>query len=154
MQNPFSWSYLTAPVAQTPAWGPFSIAFLVLFVTGAVVAIGLYYDVGKRFRKNRLLFNAIQRGASIAMIVFGIGLFFFVFRVLHVGALGLHMRIWLYLTFLAAVGMGGYFWYYLKTIYPEKARAVEKARIKRSYLIPAVAGGSGKGRRQTKKKKR
>lgn len=154
MQNPLSWSYLTAPIAETPAWGPFSIMFLVIFVTGFVVALGLYYDVGKRFRENRLLYDAIQRGASIAMIVFGIGLFFFVFRALQVSAFGLHMRIWLYLTFLAAVGIGGYFWYYLKNLYPEKVRAIEAARIKRRYLAPAVAGGSGNGRRRTRKKKR
>lgn len=154
MQNPLSWSYLTAPVTETPAWGPFSIAFVAIFVTGFVVALGLYYDVGKRFRENRLLSGAIQLGASIAMIVFGLGLFFFVFRVLHVSAFGLHMRIWLYLTFLAAVGMGSYFWYYLKNVYPEKARVIEAARIKQRYLVPAVAGGSGNSRRRPRKKKR
>lgn len=153
MQNPLSWSYLTAPVEQTPAWGPFSITFLVIFVTGFVVALGLYYDVGKRFRENRLLYGMVQRGASIAMLVFGIGLFFFVFRALHISAFGLHMRIWLYLTFLAALGIGGYFWYYLKTIYPEKVRAIRAARIKRRYLVPAFAGGSGNSRRRTRKKR-
>jgi hypothetical protein len=87
------------------------------------------------------------------MTVFGIGLGFFVFRVLHVSAFGLHMRIWLYLTFLAAIGIGGYFWYYLNNIYPEKARAIEAARIKRHYLVPAVARGSGKSRKRAKKKR-
>jgi protein-S-isoprenylcysteine O-methyltransferase Ste14 len=154
MQNPFSWSYLTAPVEQTPVWGPFSIIFLVIFVTGFVVALGLNYDVGKRFRENRLLYELVQRGASIAMIVFGIGLFFFMFRALHLSAFGLHMRIWLYLTFLIAVGIGAYFYYYVKNIYPEKVRAIEAARIKRRYLVPAGAGGSGNSRRRTKKKQR
>lgn len=46
-----------------------SITLLAIFVTGFVVALRLNYDIGRRFRENRLPYHTVQRGASIVMII-------------------------------------------------------------------------------------
>ena len=142
MRNPLSWDYLTAPVYDTPVWGPFSIAYVVLFGLGFLTAIAMYIDVGRRHHGNRLLIETVRNGAAIAMAVFGIGLLFFLFRFLGVSAWNLHMRIWLYLSALAAVAMLAYFWYYVRNVYRPRVAQLAAEREKRKYLVRAVAGGS------------
>lgn len=148
MQNPFSWDYLTAPLSETPTWGPLSIAYVAIFGLGFLIAFTMYNDVGNRMRGKRLLYKTIRRGTSIAMAIFGIGLFFFLFRFLHVEFLTLHMRIWLYLSALAAAIMLGYYWYYIRTIYPKKVKEDEQARIKKKYLAPVNRRSGGSKSRQ------
>ncbi|MEX2425276.1 MAG: hypothetical protein WD401_00795 [Thermomicrobiaceae bacterium] len=152
MSNPFSWDYLTAPVEETAVWGPFSIAFLIIFATGLFVAIFFSYDAPRRLQGRHLLLRTIRRGTWIAIPVFSLGLLFFVFRVLQISALGLHMRLWLYLCLLLAIAIIIYFWYYIRTIYPRHAAAEEAEARKNQYLKrPAHGGGGGSGRSRRKK---
>lgn len=160
VNNPFSWDYLTTPVNETAIWGPFSIAFLLVFGTGLFLAIFFSYDAPKRLKDRQLLLGTIRRGTWIAIPVFGLGLMFFLFRILQISALGLGMRIWLYIFAVAAVIMVGYFWYYIRTVYPKMAAAEDAERQKRAYLQrPAHGGGAGtrqrsrKGSKGKKKKK-
>ncbi|MBX6341171.1 MAG: hypothetical protein IRY97_01835 [Thermomicrobiaceae bacterium] len=153
MQNPLSWHYLTAPYWETPVWGPLSIAYLVVFVLGFIVSLGLYYDVLKLSRKNPPLHQAVRRAAPPALTIFAVGLIFFTFRALHVSAWGLHMRIWLYLTALALAIYAAYWIRYARTVYPAQVKAYQARLLKERYLRPAVAGGSGSmnGRRPGRK---
>jgi hypothetical protein len=154
MQNPFSWDYLTAPVGQTPVWGPFSVAFLAMFGLGFLVALFFYYDSQRRVQRNPILLRMIQRGTIISMVVFGIGLFFFLMRVLQVSALGLHMRLWLYLCFLIAILMLAYFWYYIRRVYPARVAEYEVGLKKREYIQRPAHGSSGGRRGRARRKKR
>jgi hypothetical protein len=157
VSNPFSWDYLTAPVSETAVWGPFSIAYLLVFGTGLFLAIFFSYDAPKRLEGRKLLLRTIQRGTWIAIPVFSLGLLFFLFRVLQVSALGLHMRLWLYLCALLAAAMVIYFWYYIRTIYPRYAAAEEAEARKNQYIRRPAHGGGGAGgsrRRKGAKKKR
>lgn len=154
MQNPFSWHYLTAPVYDTPVWGPLSVTYIILFSVGFIASILIYNNIGGRLRRNTVLFDALRQASSILMPIFGLGLLFFLFRFLHVSALGLHMRLWLYLTALALLVVVGYYAYFFRTVYPRKVAAVEAERVKQRYLVPAVAGGSGSSRRRSRKRKK
>ena len=159
MTNPFNWDYLTAPVEETAVWGPFSVAFVLFFAVGLFTALFFSYDAPQRLENRRLLLRTIQRGTWIAIPVFTLGLFFFLMRFLQVSALGLHMRIWLYLFALIAIIMLGYFWYYIRRVYPRLAAAEEAELRNQEYIRrPAHGGGSrssgGGRRRRTGKKKR
>jgi hypothetical protein len=153
--NPFSWDYLTTPVAETAVWGPFSIAYLLIFATGLFMAIFFSYDAPKRLKGRPLLLRTIERGTWIAIPIFSLGLLFFVFRILQISALGLGMRIWLYIWALAAIVMVAYFWYYIRTVYPKLAAAEEAEERKKSYIQrPAHGGGNRPKRRKATKKKK
>jgi uncharacterized paraquat-inducible protein A len=154
VRNPFSWEYLTAPVAETEIWGPFSIAFAAIFTIGLLVAIFLNLDSNQRLKDRKLLHRTVQRATWIAIVVFGVGLVFFMFRILQVSALGLHMRIWLYLCALAAVIMGIYFWYYLRNVYPRLAAQEDAEARKRAYIERPAHGSSRGGRRRRSRKKK
>ncbi len=142
MQNPFSWGYLTASVYNTPTWGPFSIAFVSIFGAGLFASLLAYNDLFRQFRKKRLLFNLVRRGTSIFMLIFAMGLVFFVFRFLRVSAFYLSLRLWLYLCFVAFIAYGTYFAYQLFAVYPAQVKAEEALRLKQRYLAPSVSASS------------
>ncbi|HET9013959.1 MAG TPA: hypothetical protein VFN57_00055 [Thermomicrobiaceae bacterium] len=154
MQNPFSWSYLNAQPYEMATWGPLSIAFVAVSGVGFIAALLIYYDVIKIARGNRLLRGPIQQAAGIASIILALGLIFFAFRIMNVSAFGLGKRLWQYLVVLAGLIEAAYYLYFLRVVYPPRARALAAERAKRRYLAPAVAGGSGSGRKRSKKKKR
>lgn len=155
MQNPFSWSYLTAPIYRTPTWGPFSITFVALFGAGLIISLILYNDLFRQLRKNRLLYETVRRGSGILMPIFAIGLFFFLFRYLRVSAFYLSLRLWLYLSFLAFVGCTTYFVYYMRRVYPQYAKAEHAERLKRRYLTPSPSASSiSRSQRHARRHKR
>ncbi len=155
MQNPLSWSYLTAPIYKTPTWGPFSIAFVVLFGVGLILSLVLYNDLFRQLRKNRLLYDVVQKATGILMPIFAIGLFFFMFRFMRVSAFYLSLRLWLYLSFAAFVACMTYFAYYMRTVYPLHVKAEEAKRLKQRYLAPSPSASSiSRGQRHTRRRKR
>lgn len=156
MSNPFSWDYLTAPVGETAIWGPFSVAYLLVFGTGLFLAIFFANDAPNRLKNQHLLLKTIRRATLIAIPVFSLGLLFFLFRILQISAWGLGMRIWLYIMAVVAGVMIIYFWYYIRTIYPRLAAAEEAEKQKEAYIRrPAHGGGPPrpKSRKGGKKKK-
>lgn len=149
MDNPFSWDYLTTVPGTNEVFGPFATVFLVLFSLGLLVALFFYNDGARRYGTHSFKRKTIHRGSTIAMIVFGVGLFFFGIRVLQINPFGFGMRLWLWLSFLAALGMLGFFAYYLRTSYRQGLRAYEERRRKQQVLRPvaAMAGGRTGGQR-------
>ncbi len=145
MDNPFSWDYLTTVPGTNEVFGPFAIVFLVLFGFGFLIALFLYNDGARRYGSHSFKRRTIRRGASIAMTVFGVGLFFFGIRVLQINPLGFGMRFWLWLSFLAVLGMLAFFAYYLRTSYRQRLRAYEERRRKQQVLRPAAAMAGGRG---------
>lgn len=137
MQNPFSWDYLTAPLRETPDFGPLSILFLVLFGTVFVGSIGAWIAAGRKKDLNPILRQAIHNASQIMLWLTGTGLFFFSFRLMRVTFLNLYMRIWIYAIFLVFVVVVAYFVYYMLKVYPVKLEEYEKRRQRRRYTSNA-----------------
>jgi hypothetical protein len=138
MENPFSWDYLTAPLNQTPDFGPLSTAFFVLFVVTFLGSLAAYIVAGKRRDMTSLLRNTIRAGAQVMMWITATGLFFFSFRLMRVTFLNLYMRIWIYLVFLVFVAAVVYFTYYMLKVYPVKHAEYLK-RLERRRYRPGAA---------------
>ncbi|MCX2726526.1 hypothetical protein OO015_03340 [Thermomicrobium sp. 4228-Ro] len=141
MRNPFDWDYLTAPLWQTPTWGPFSIAFVTVYVIGFLACLWIYNDPRRLIRKrDPLLAEFLQRIAGWGLAVFGVGLFFFLFRLGRISAFNLSMRIWLYLSALSFLVWLLYAGHVLYRVYRPLARQrQEELRRKQYARIPKRA---------------
>jgi hypothetical protein len=105
MPNPFDWDYLTTPPASGDVLDAWTIIFLAFFLVGFVFAAYTYYrpwtkPFGRLFRR-----RAVMKVCNIAMWIFGAGLFFFLIRLLQINPLTFGEPIWLWLCFLAALGL-------------------------------------------------
>jgi hypothetical protein len=136
--NPFDLGFLTAWPTE-PKLGPFAIAYLVLLL--AVIGVSIYF---LRFRgpqwksTNPVLFRAVNRFAIPALWIAGLGLLFLIFRIIPLDFFNL--RFWLYLDFLALLGLGGWILYWWRTSYPKEIAKYLKTQKARQYM----PGGSGK----------
>jgi hypothetical protein len=142
VDNPFSWDYLTAPLSQTPTFGPFSIFYLVLFGLSFILALFMYYDGPRRFENHKLRRDMVNVASQMIMWVTAIGLIFFLIRAMRFELLTLERRFWLYLTFAIYLGMIAYFVYYVRVVYPPKLAAFEKHRARRKYTAPPSRGAA------------
>lgn len=133
MDNPFSWDYLTTPLREMPTFGPFSLAFFVLFVLTFLFSAFLYATADRRFATNHILRDGIRTGTQIMMWLTGIGLFFFSWRLMRIDFGTLYMRIWSYLFMLAYVGVVGYFVYWFRTTYRERLSEIDREVTSRRY---------------------
>ncbi len=105
----FSWDWLTATPGPAETMEPFSVLFLVVFATGFIVSTSLYYrpwqpPLGRYFRR-----RAVRNAMTVAMWVFGVGLFFFLIRLLQINPFTLGMRLWMVLAVIAALVLLGVF---------------------------------------------
>lgn len=133
MDNPFSWDYLTAPIEETPTFGPFSTAFFVLMAATLLFAIFLYFFAPRRLKGNPVLARALHIASQWMMWLCGVALFFFAFRMARIDVFTLHLRLWSYLFLAAYIGSVGYFIYWFRTVYPAKIAALNKREEFRRY---------------------
>lgn len=152
MENPFSWDYLTAPLRQTPDFGPLSMAFFVLFILTFVVSITAYITAGKRRDLNPVLKRAIRNGSQIMMWITATGLFFFSFRLMRVALFNLYMRLWIYLVFLVFVAAIVYFAYYMSRVYPVKLAEYQRRLERRRYTSTAERNARSRGRKSRQRR--
>ena len=138
VDNPFSWDYLTAPIIETPTFGPFSVLYLVLFGVSFVVAVFLAQTAHKRWADNRIMRDLVQRASGWVAWVTGVGLVFFAIRALRFQFISFERRIWMYLAFLAYLAVVGYFSYYVKEKLPAQLAAHERRRERRKYHAQAA----------------
>ncbi len=105
MPNPFDWDYLNSAPASADVLDAFAIVYAVVFLGGFVGAAYLNSrpwtkPFGSMFRR-----KAVRKATGIAMWVFGVGLFFFLIRLLQIDPLTLGRPIWMWLSVLAVVVM-------------------------------------------------
>lgn len=154
MDNPFSWDYLTAPIEQTPTFGPLSMAFFVLMVATLLFASFLYFFAPRRLKGNPVLARALHVGSQVMMWLCGVALFFFAFRLARIDVFTLHMRLWTYLFFLAYVGCVGYFIYWFRKVYPAQIAELNKREQFRRYSPHTTMPRQVSSRRQRRSKQR
>jgi hypothetical protein len=129
---------MTAPLREIPTFGPFSLAFFVLFCLTFLFAAFLYSSSGSRFAKNQILRDAIRTGAQIMMWLTGIGLCFFAWRLMRIDFGTLYMRIWSYIFLVLYVGTIGYFVFWFRTTYRARMSSIQRDQVRREYN-PAAA---------------
>jgi hypothetical protein len=152
--NPISWDYLTAPLSETPTWGPFSIFYVALFVMSFTVAAYMYLDAPTRFATNKPVRDAIRVGTQWMMWLTAIGLIFFLVRALRFELITMQMRIWLYICFALYLAMIGYFIYYIRVVLPPKLAALERHRQRRAYMNQPSHRGKSRARREAAARRR
>jgi hypothetical protein len=148
MNSPLSWDYMTAPLREIPTFGPFSLAFFVLFALTFVFSAFLYATSGGRFATNQILKNAIRTGTQFMMWLTGVGLFFFAWRLMRIDFATLYMRIWSYIFLLLYVGVVGYFVFWYRTTYRERIATIARDQVRREYHP------QGQARRKVRRKAR
>jgi len=148
MNNPFSWDYMTAPLREIPTFGPFSLAFFVLFVLTFLFSAFLYSTANRRFATNQILRGAVRTGTQIMMWLTAVGLFFFAWRMMRIDFATLYMRIWSYVFLLLYVGVVGYFVFWFRTTYQARMSTIEREKIQREY------NPAGRTRKRVRRKAR
>ena len=134
MDNPFSWDYQTTVPGPDEIFGPFSMAYLVLFTLGLIASIMVYNDAARRVFRNGLQRRFAQRLSGYAMIIFGMGLFFFAIRWLQINPFTFGARIWLYLSLVSVVGLAVAVVLYLSRDYPRELAEYESRKTRQHYL--------------------
>ena len=124
---------MTAPLREIPTFGPFSLAFFVLFILTFLFSAFLYSTSGSRFATNQILRNAIRTGSQIMMWLTGFGLFFFSWRLMRIDFGTLYMRIWSYIFLLLYVGAVGYFVFWYRTTYQQRMTTISREQVRREY---------------------
>lgn len=105
MPNPFDRDYLTTAPASSDVLDAFTIVYLVVFLGGFVGAVYLNSrpwtkPFGTMFRR-----KAVRKASNFAMWVFGVGLFFFLIRILQIDPISFGEPIWMWLSVLALLAM-------------------------------------------------
>jgi predicted Kef-type K+ transport protein len=126
MPNPFDWDYLTSQPASGDVLDAFTIIYAAIFILGFVASAYLYYrpwtkPFGAMFRR-----KSVIAASGMAMWIFGIGLFFFLIRLLQINPLTLGQPIWMWLSILAVIAMAvliGMNWKRSQALGPAATRA-------------------------------
>jgi hypothetical protein len=134
MDNPFTWDNLTRTPAAADIFSLPAIIFFVVFAIGFVAAAFLSNQGARRFGTNPVKRRGIQHCATIALYVFGAGLFFFGVRALNINPFSFGAPIWLWLSVLALIVLAVYCIWYWKFVYPERLAAYEARQLKQQYL--------------------
>ena len=111
MDNPFSWDYLTTVPGPNEVFGPFAAGFLIVFIAGFAVSLVVYNDWARRWFSNPVRHRMAKRWAGFGLVLFTLGLFFFLIRWLQINPFDLGMRIWLWLSVAGLIALIGYMIY-------------------------------------------
>jgi magnesium-transporting ATPase (P-type) len=142
MDNPFDWGYLKTVPGPNEVFGPFSIAYLVLFVVGLILSIVIYNGRAKKRFSDPVIHRLARKWAGIAIVIFGIGLFFFVIRWLQINPFGFARRYWLWLTLIALVVLVVYAVWDYKTNYPALKAQYDEQQRRKSFARTSGLGGA------------
>jgi hypothetical protein len=111
----------------------------------ALFGVSAYFYFYKRNewkRTNSVLKRAAERWGSIGMWLAGLSLLFVIFRLIPLDFF--NIRLWLYLAFLTALAVGGWFYYWYRTTYPKQLARFQKQQRARQYMPGAAKKGSAK----------
>jgi hypothetical protein len=144
MDNPFSWDYLTTTPGTNEVFGPFAVGFLILFGATFLISLVLYSGGGKRLVPDPVFRRLARRWSSIALAVTGVGLFFFLIRLLQINPFNFQMRIWLWLCLVAYGLMVLYFVWDFFQNYAVMKEQYETRKRRQQYLRPTASSAGVK----------
>jgi hypothetical protein len=106
-----SWNYLTTAPKETDVLGDFALGYAIVFAIGFLAASFVYYRPRTPFLSKYIRRRVLGRLSFAGMWVFGLGLFFFLIRILVINPFTFGERVWmvamaviaLALTLVAAV---------------------------------------------------
>ena len=139
MPNPLSWDYLTHLPGPDEVFGPFSTAFLVLFLIGFFVATFLYNEGGRYLTPDPVRRRYLRKYAGFLLIPLILGLFFFGVRILQIDPFTFGRRVWLYLSALGLLAVVAYAANDIRRHYRRDVEAQRRVTTRGRY----VAAGSG-----------
>jgi len=134
MDNPFSWDYLTTVPGPDEVWGPFSIAYVVIFVAGFILTLGTYTGWFRGMYKNPVLYQMARRWSGWGLALFSAGLFFFLIRWLQINPFTFGMRIWLWICLGLLLVWIGWMIYDYQKHYADLKAAWDEKQLKERYL--------------------
>ena len=118
------------------------LAWVYLILMLALFGVSAYFYFFKRVewkRTNSVYRRAAERWGPWFLWVSGLGLLFLVFRVVHLDIL--NKRFWLYLWFLGALALIGWFYYWYRRDLPAQLAKYEKTQRARQYLPGSAKKG-------------
>ena len=142
MDNPFSWDSLTGTPAPEDIFSLPAMLFFVVFTIGFVASAFLSNQGAYRFSRNPVQRRGIQHCATIALYIFGAGLFFFGVRALNINPFSFGSPIWLWLSAIALIAFAIYCYRYWTTTYPTRLAAHEAQQLKQQYIRPPRRGAA------------
>lgn len=139
-QNPLDFGYVFSTADYV--WGPYSTAFFIVFLVGAIVSNLVFFIFKYRFKDNLLTYTLVNRVSRNAAIAFSLGVFFFLSRIALLQPFNARVFLDLSLLLLAYFIVRGIL--YMFRTYP-KAKAEWQARqardTRKSEPRPAAATG-------------
>jgi ABC-type transport system involved in multi-copper enzyme maturation permease subunit len=133
MDNPFSGNYLRTVPGPGEVFGPFAIAFVVVFAIGFLASVALYNGLGRGVFPNSVMFRMARKWGGWGVVVFGLGLFFFAIRALQINPFGFGRRAWLWICILIALAWIGWILADLKRNYQSALEQYQEHIRKREY---------------------
>ncbi|HEU0165005.1 MAG TPA: hypothetical protein VFQ54_08170 [Thermomicrobiales bacterium] len=97
-----SWDYLTTAPKEADVLGKYPVAYAVAFVLGFIIASFVYYRPRTPFLSKYIRRKALGRLAFAGMWVFGLGLFFFLIRILVINPFTFAEPVWMVAMMLIA----------------------------------------------------
>ncbi len=138
MDNPFSWDYLTTVPGPNEVFGPFAVVFLILFVAGFLISLVIYNDWARKWFGDPVLHRMAKRWSGFGLVLFSLGLLFFLIRWLQINPFDLGMRLWMWLSLLGLVALVAYIIYDYKKHYPAARAAYDDQVKQRLYSQSAT----------------
>ena len=139
MPKPWSWDYLNHLPRPDEIWGPFSTAFLVVFLIGFFVAAFLYNDGGRYLATEPVRRRYLRKYAGFLLVPLTLGLFFFGVRLLQIDPFTFGRRIWLYLSLLGLLAVLAYAAQDIRRHYRRDVLARRRTTSRGRYVAPRSA---------------
>lgn len=146
MPKPWSWDYLNHWPGADEIWGPFSTAFLVVFLLGFFFVAFLYNDGGRHLATDPVRRRYLRKYAGFLLVPLTLGLFFFGVRLLQIDPFTFGRRIWLYLSLVGLVGVVAYAAVDIRRHYRRDVQAQRRTTTRGRYVAPRSTNRAGSRR--------
>jgi hypothetical protein len=144
MDNPFSRHYLGTVPGSGEVFGPFAIAFAVVFAIGFLACVIVYNGWGRSLFPNGVIFRMARKWGGWGVCVFGLGLFFFAIRALQINPFGFGKRAWLWISILLALAWIGWIVYDIVRNYQTQL-SLHQEHVKKREYARATSSLMGQG---------